>query len=317
MSALMHAVRFANREGLALVGIVHEPAADRRLDVAILLLSPGVKNRVAPHRLYNKMAASLVAQGYWVFRFDFYGLGDSEGFIGEPYLADFYGTVGRGRYVADTCDAMDWMRQHYPVSRFVVGGLCGGAITGVLAAPQRSDVAGILGLGLPVMLEGRNVDKHKNVTSGQLNRLRGQYLKKLASPRAWTRLLSFRSDWRMLARAVLGRRRKMPRPVCAPGAPQPSTGDNTNVLFAPAFLRMLDKGCPALLLFSEMDRLWWEFEEKFFAHHKSALARYGTLLEVGVVAGANHIFTLEEWQTTMMSRVGAWLDRQFRPQVAA
>ena len=117
-----------------------------------------------------------------MFRFDFSGLGDSEGVIDEPYLADFYGTIALGRYVTDTVDAMDWLRGQYPVNRFVLGGLCGGAITGVLAAPQRSDVAGLLGLGLPLMVEGRNIDPHRNVTAGQLNRLRGQYVKKLASP---------------------------------------------------------------------------------------------------------------------------------------
>ena len=147
MSARMHPVRFANRQGLTLVGIVHEPSLERGTDVAIVLLSPGIKNRVAPHRLYNKMADRFVQQGYWVLRFDFYGLGDSEGVIGEEYLADLYGSVGLGRYVGDTWAAMDWMRDNYPVQRFIVGGLCGGAITGVLAAPQARRCRGPPGAG--------------------------------------------------------------------------------------------------------------------------------------------------------------------------
>ena len=63
MSALTHAVRFANRQGLGLVGIVHEPAADRRLDVAVVLLSPGVKNRVAPHRLVQQDGGDVRGAG--------------------------------------------------------------------------------------------------------------------------------------------------------------------------------------------------------------------------------------------------------------
>ena len=101
-------VTFANRRGERLVGIVHAPA-DGGGDTAVVLLSPGVKTRVAPHRLYNKLAEALVAQGYWVFRFDFYGLGDSEGEVAEAYLADLYGSVALGRYVDDTRDALDWM----------------------------------------------------------------------------------------------------------------------------------------------------------------------------------------------------------------
>ena len=65
-----HAVTFENANGEKLFGIIHEPLAQARRDVGIILLSPGVKNRVAPHRLYNKMAAAYVSLGFWVFRFD-------------------------------------------------------------------------------------------------------------------------------------------------------------------------------------------------------------------------------------------------------
>ena len=41
-----------------------------------------------------------------MFRFDFYGLGDSEGEVDEAYLADLYGSVALGRYVDDTRDAL-------------------------------------------------------------------------------------------------------------------------------------------------------------------------------------------------------------------
>lgn len=323
MSDRRHPVRFTNRDGLTLVGIVHEPAPERRTDVAIVLLSPGVKNRIAPHRLYNKMAARFVAQGFWVFRFDFYGLGDSDGLIGERLLADFYGSVALGRYVADTHDAMDFMRRTYPVTRFVLGGLCGGAITGVLSARTRSDAAGILGLGLPVMVEGSQVDKVANMTAGQLDAMRGKYLRKLLQPKAWLRLLTFQSDWRLITRAV-GKRKAAPvapatapaaasaAPAAAPAAPI----GNTNPHFAPAFLDLLKRGCPSLLLFSEMDRLWWEFEEKFLTSHRDTLARYGDLAEIGVIPGANHVFTLDEWQADMLARCSAWLESRFGASVS-
>jgi pimeloyl-ACP methyl ester carboxylesterase len=312
MSDRRHPVRFTNRDGLTLVGIVHEPSPERRTDVAVVLLSPGVKNRIAPHRLYNKMAARFVAQGFWVLRFDFYGLGDSDGLIGERLLADFYGSVALGRYIGDTHDAMDWMRRTYPVTRFVLGGLCGGAITGLLAARTRPDAAGILGLGLPVMVEGSQVDKVANMTAGQLSSVRTKYLRKLLDPRSWLRLLTFQSDWRLLTRALRGRKPAAPAPQdAAASTPAAPSADNTNPNFTPAFLELLRRGCPSLLLFSEMDRLWWEFDEKFLASHRETLARYGSLAEIGVIAGANHIFTLDEWQADMLARCSAWLDQRF------
>ena len=86
---------FNNKDGLKLFGIYHEPENQVRRDTAILLLSPGVKMRVAPHRLYNKMAEQFVTMGFPVFRFDFYGLGDAEGEISDPILADVYNSKCR------------------------------------------------------------------------------------------------------------------------------------------------------------------------------------------------------------------------------
>ena len=86
-------------------------------DVAVVLLSPGVKTRVAPHRLYNKMAAALTAQGFTVLRFDFYGLGDAEGDVPLRLLRDLYGSVALGRYVNDTKDALDWLARTHGYTR--------------------------------------------------------------------------------------------------------------------------------------------------------------------------------------------------------
>ena len=300
-------VTFKNRDGLQLFGIVHEPAPDRRTDLAVVLLSPGVKSRVAPHRLYNKMAAVFVERGYWVLRFDFYGLGDSEGVVGEQYLADLYASIQVGRYVGDTSAAIEWMRDAYGVRRFILGGLCGGAITGVLAAPSRDDVVGILALGLPVILDGPNVDKYRYMTAGQLGQMRKAYLRKLAAWRAWFRLLTLRSDFRLLAKAIGsggGRTSKA-------NDSSEQTADNTNTLFPPAFLSLLSKARPVLLLFSEMDRLWWEFEEKFLTRYQATVERHKDLIEIGVIAGANHVLTFESWQADMLARSCSWLERNF------
>jgi alpha-beta hydrolase superfamily lysophospholipase len=332
MSDRAHAVSFVNREGCRLFGILHEPLGGARRDVAILLLSPGIKNRVAPHRLYNKWSTQLAAQGFWVFRFDFYGLGDSEGMLNERWLADLYGSIQTGRYCNDTRDAMTWMTRTYGIPRFIVGGLCGGAITGLLAAEQDERVAGILALGIPVMLDGTNVDTSRFMTAGQATHLRSRYLKKALSPAAWLRLLSFRSDYRLLLRSfksLVGGGRRRPAPPAgqlppAPAAPAPAPGSapaagtapappasNANPHFARAFLRVLERGVPVLLLFSEADRLYWEFEEKFWSVHGGRAATFGPLIDLQVVPGANHVLTFSEWQADMFARSLSWLASRF------
>jgi hypothetical protein len=44
------------------------------------------------------LADAIVQAGILVLRFDFHGLGDSEGTIDEPIMADLYGSVSLGRY---------------------------------------------------------------------------------------------------------------------------------------------------------------------------------------------------------------------------
>jgi hypothetical protein len=306
-----HALTFENKDGHRLFCIVHEPFADARRDAAILLLSPGVKNRIAPHRLYNKMAAQYAALGFFVLRFDFHGLGDSEGEVREPLLADLYGSIQVGRYCDDTRSAMDWMRRTFGIERFILGGLCGGAITGVLAGADDRSVVGIFGLGLPVMMDGANVDKVANMTAGQLRGMRERYLRKLLDPTAWVRLLTFKTNFRQLLRAL----RAQKRPARPPAPPPP--GSNANPYFPPAFLQMLEDKRPVLLVFSGADRLYAEFQEKFLAYYHDRVAAHGDLLELVVVEDANHVFTFTAWQQEMLLRTSSWLQARFPPPARA
>ena len=135
-------VTFLNRKGLRLFGILHTPLADSQHDFVVMLLSPGVKMRVGPQRLYLRLTERLLDLGISVLRFDFHGLGDSEGELPEAQLRDVYNHIEVGRYVEDTIDAMDWMQQNYGSKRFLLSGLCGGAITGLLAGDRDARVVG-------------------------------------------------------------------------------------------------------------------------------------------------------------------------------
>ena len=81
----------------------------RRRDTTVpVILAAGVKARIGPHGVYPQLARMFVEQGFSVVRFDFWGLGDSEGTATEPLLADLYGSVSCGRYVDDTMAAVQW-----------------------------------------------------------------------------------------------------------------------------------------------------------------------------------------------------------------
>src|SRR5690606_12791171 len=111
-------VTLRNAEGHALHCIWEAPANLRR-DLACVLLSPGVKMRVAPHRLYRKVARVFAERGIGVLRVDFHGLGDSEGDLPEAQLDQLYRKVQQGRHVCDARAAIDWLEQDQGISRVV------------------------------------------------------------------------------------------------------------------------------------------------------------------------------------------------------
>lgn len=297
-------VVFRNRAGLQLFGIIHTPDQPCPGAPAIILLSPGVKMRVGPERLYRRMAEQFVAAGMTVLRFDFYGLGDSEGRLTEELLRDVYNHIEVGRFVNDTLDAMDWLQQQTGEGTFILSGLCGGAITGLLAGAQDQRVVGLLALGITPLLASRSADPALYMTRGQLDNIGQTYLQKVLKPGAWLRLLTFRSDYHLLWRSVVRSRK-------TPPAAAPLETDNASPLFPPAFFEMLRTQRPMLLVFGGSDRLHFEFEEKFVARHRERLSAWPAAYELHVVDKANHVLSYDAWQWEMLSVSQRWLDRHF------
>lgn len=303
------AVVFRNAQDQQLVGILHLPDGGARGRPCILLLSPGVKMRVAPHRMYNKMADAFVEEGFPVLRFDFAGLGDAQGEIEHAQLSHVYHDIQLGRFVGDTRAALDWLESTHGIARCIAGGLCGGAITGLLAAADDRRIVGLLALGIPVVLDVGDARRAAHLTRGELDQLRDGYLRKLLDPHAWLRLLAFKSDfgviWRSFKRLF---ERKRPAPAAAAGVDaQPA--DNTNPKFAPALFAMLETGRPMLHIFSGSDRLAAEFQEKFQERHAQRLARYADRCEIHVIDKANHILAYPDWFDEMLRLSRGWLQR--------
>jgi pimeloyl-ACP methyl ester carboxylesterase len=302
-------VSFRNRQGLMLHGMLHAPDPATARDICVLLLSPGIKGRVGPHRLYLKIAEPLVAAGFHVLRFDYYGLGDSEGALEERVMADMYNSIQGGRYVDDTVAAMDWMSHQHGVRRFIGSGLCGGSISALLTAARDPRIEGLLGIGLPSTLEGGAENFDRFMSRGQLQQEGRSYLRKALRPEAWIRFLSGKSGYRLILRSI--RELLMPsrRPPAQAGTA--AVRDNANPLFAPAFLAVLQSRRPILLNFSSGDRHRHNFGEKFEERVAPMIARIGHPYDVHVINGANHVMSDPRWIEEMVRTSCQWLDRHF------
>jgi pimeloyl-ACP methyl ester carboxylesterase len=307
----VRAVSFTNANGQKLFGTLHSPAPGAPRRPCVVLLSPGVKMRVGPGRLYVPLTQALNELGHAVLRFDFFGLGDSEGELAETMLADIYNHIEVGRYVDDTIAAIAWLRTQGH-DRFVLGGLCGGAITALLAARREPGVIGLLSLGMTVTLASNAATPGKYLTGKQLDGKRSQYFRNLLRPASLWRFVTFRSDystiWHSMKRLLV---KPKVKPVAAadPVAQPPEQRGNANPLFPPAYFDFLQRGGKALMIFSEKDRLWSEYEEKFEQPFAERLKPLEAQIEKHVIANANHVMSLSEWQREMVDVSRNWIKR--------
>jgi len=320
-------VSFRNQSGLMLFGSLHLPETSpppiHQKDLpVVVLLSPGVKMRVGPGRLYVPLTELLNSQGFRVLRFDFFGLGDSEGDLAETVLADVYNNIEVGRYVDDTLAALNWLSAEHGAKRFVLGGLCGGAITAILAAERDARVDSLLSIGMTVTLASNAAKPGQYLTRAQLDDRRRRYLLKMLKPDAWLRFLTFRSEydviWKSMKRAFIKEKRVVAAPVAinAPGAPGGPAAPveqrgNANPLFPKAYFTFLARGGKALMLFSERDRLQSEYEEKFAQPYAAQLAPHAAQIEQHVIPHANHVLSFREWQEQMLGLSRAWLAKLY------
>jgi len=115
-----------------LVGIATNP--EMTAEVGVLILVGGPQYRVGSHRQFTLLARSLGEAGIASFRFDFSGMGDSEGTKRE-----FDETL------EDVSVAIDAFLEAVPgVSRLVLWGLCDAASSAMMFAHRHPKVTGMI-----------------------------------------------------------------------------------------------------------------------------------------------------------------------------
>lgn len=128
-------VSFTNAEGVTLSGILERPDGPVEAWALFAHCFTCSKNTLAASRI----ADGLAARGFGVLRFDFTGLGQSEGTFSD---------TGFSSNVEDLKAAVAWMDgQGYPV-QLMIGHSLGGAAT-VVAAAELPDIRAVVTLGAP------------------------------------------------------------------------------------------------------------------------------------------------------------------------
>ena len=128
-------VEFKGHAGDTLVGLLESPAADVKAYVLFAHCFTCGKNSLAASRISRE----LRALGFGVLRFDFTGLGQSEG--------DFANTNFSSN-VEDLVLAADYLRQHHVAPALLIGHSLGGAAV-LQAADRIEEVQALVTIGAP------------------------------------------------------------------------------------------------------------------------------------------------------------------------
>jgi exosortase A-associated hydrolase 1 len=262
-----------------LIGIVHTPSAVAPT-LGVLVVVGGPQYRVGSHRQFTLMARQLAAHGFAVMRFDYRGMGDSEGdvrsfeHIGDDLqaaLAAFMAAVPslRGLVLWGLCDAASalMMNEHDARVRALI-----------LVNPwARSETS---------------------LAQAQLKHYYGQ---RLLQRSLWRKIFTAGFDWKRALGDLL-------RTSAAAAGPRADAAP------AASFVERMRRGLgafrrPVLLLVSEHDLTAQEFMDRAATDDwRRTIA--GCNLQVIRLAGADHTFSSRASLDAATEHSRAWLAEQ-------
>jgi exosortase A-associated hydrolase 1 len=181
-------------EGERLYGVISLPGTDdasAALTRAVLIVVGGPQYRAGSHRQFTLLARSLAAHGIAAMRFDYRGMGDSEGSMRAFDTVD-----------ADLRCALDRFQAELPgVREFALWGLCDGASAIAFYAARDARVGGVALVNPWVRTEAgaaRATIKH-------------YYRARLFERAFWAKILGGRFDWRGALASAAGLLRQSAR----------------------------------------------------------------------------------------------------------
>lgn len=312
-------VTFKGAGGEKLFGVVHipdEPHFDRK--IGINLLNPGLKYRVAPNRLNIKLARRLCSLGYHVLRFDPHGIGDSEGDLEENSTQmDIWSQIQKGLFLEDTLLSNDFFLDQFDLDHLVLMGNCGGAITSMVASMKDNRIRALCLIDVPVFLISPEISFADYAIEGgkRSDWLFTEYMKRILNPRSWYRFFTFSTDYRALIKTLSSKLKKiLGLNQSADYSGEIETLCNEGRLnreFFSAFGKNFFAEKPMLFILAGND-ISTEFFTRYFKemHYDARFKNIDTLnlVETTTIVNANHIYTLIEWQESLIRGVIDWIE---------
>lgn len=308
------AVIFPGTRGNNLYGILHVPEKETaKPRIGINLLNPGVKNRVAPNRINLRLARLLADRGFYVLRFDPFGVGDSEGEISSSrqLRMNIWSMIERGIFVPDTLAANDFFFREANLDSLMLIGQCGGANTAALAAGQDKRVKGLVLVDLPGRVISTSADFSENrmdmMESKEILALGGS---KILSLRAWINIFTFKSSLWFLPKILFRKLQKKVSRITRGKKAAPLLSERFNRELFNACVTDIERMKQILFLFAERDYALKEYQSDLRPALEYELSpKMLQRIDSHVINDANHIYTEKAWQETLFAHILNYVDR--------
>jgi exosortase A-associated hydrolase 1 len=175
MSRFDESALWIDCNGTPMLSVLCVPGAPSAAKVGVLIAVGGPQYRVGSHRQFTLLARHLAEAGYPVLRFDYRGMGDSDG-TPRSFL----------EVEDDISAAADALREYTGVEQVVFWGLCDAASALLFGHWKRHRVGGLVLVNPWVRSEA----------SLATTRLKHYYTARLSSAGFWNKLLTGQFDWR-------------------------------------------------------------------------------------------------------------------------
>jgi exosortase A-associated hydrolase 1 len=282
------AIRFPC-EGANLYGIVSVP--ENTAARGVLIVVGGPQYRSGSHRQFMLLASELAARGVPVMRFDYRGMGDSEG---EPRTFEDIGQ--------DIGAAIDRFCAEVPaMQEVVIWGLCDGASAALFYAHSDARVRGLVLLN-PWVRTDQGIARAY---------LKHYYLARLADRDLWKKILSGRFEYRAAVQSMVG--------LCAKVLPRSRPRGNTGNAAEPHRVEV-KAGLPermlqgferfrgnVLLVMSGNDLTAKEFLDLVSGSRKWQKLLGASNVQRRDLAEANHTFAQRDWRNQVASWTNDWM----------
>jgi pimeloyl-ACP methyl ester carboxylesterase len=305
-------VEFENPEGFLLRGILHHGNQQVYRNVSLISLNTGLNDMVGWHRLQVKIGRHLAKNGYNVLRFDSFGLGDSEGTIGEGSAVEIFPRIETGLWAQDALCAVNFMGNRFRNEKYIYLGFCGGALTAFHAAAREAKVSGIINVAAPIHLSSPIVAN--KLDAGNVKIAADIYKRKFFNPNSIKNFFIGRSDYKRVFLTLLY---SLKYKIFADPLKKEFEGDNKkakkhnlNYAFFDSYEKYAKTKRPVLFYYPEFDNATIELKQYFFKKY-SVSKFWDNWCDFIEVEKANHIFSSEDSQEMMKTDILKWLERWF------